>query len=114
MIGAMPTVLLVIVTAVVGAWLVRLQGFSTLQRVRRTLDSGGLPALELLEGVILLFAGALLLTPGFFTDIVGFLCLVPELRRQFVLWVSKKFLVSVSGHASFQDPDGQQAKKPNV
>ena len=112
-IGAMPTVLLVIVTAVVGAWLLRLQGFATLQRVRQTLESGGLPALELLEGVILLFAGALLLTPGFFTDAVGFLCLIPELRRQLVLWASKKWLVSVAGQP-FQDSRNGPAKKNQV
>jgi UPF0716 protein FxsA len=111
----MPTVLLVIVTAIVGAWLLRLQGFSTLQRVRQTLDRGGIPALELLEGVILLFSGALLLTPGFFTDTVGFLCLIPAFRQQLVLWASKKFLVSVSGqHHPFQDTNERPSKKPNV
>jgi len=83
-IGAAPTVFFVVFTAFVGAWLLRLQGFSTLEKVRRTFDRGGIPAFEMLEGIVLLLSGALLLTPGFVTDIFGFLCLIPVLRR-FVL-----------------------------
>lgn len=83
-IGALPTVLLVVFTAVLGVFLLRLQGFATLNRVRVTLAQGGLPAMEMLEGAVLLVAGALLLTPGFFTDVVGFLCLVPAFRRALI------------------------------
>lgn len=83
-IGALPTVGLVIGTAVLGAWLLRHQGLSTLMRARESLDRGDLPALELLEGVILLVGGALLLTPGFVTDAIGFACLVPMLRQALV------------------------------
>jgi len=67
-IGALPTVFIVVFTAVLGAWLLRIQGLSTLMRVRSTLAQGGIPAVEMLEGAVLLVAGALLLTPGFFTD----------------------------------------------
>ncbi len=84
--GAGTTVLLVVVTAVVGAYLVRQQGFATLQRVQRSLHEGKMPAMEMLEAVVLLVAGALLMTPGFCTDALGFSCLVPRLRRH---WVSR-------------------------
>jgi len=85
-IGAFATVFAVVFTAVLGAWLLRIQGFSTLRRVQQTAAQGGIPAIELLEGAMLLVAGALLLTPGFFTDAIGFLCLVPPLRRSMALW----------------------------
>lgn len=75
-IGALPTVFLVVFTAVLGVFLLRIQGFSTLTRLRGTLAQGGIPAVEMLEGAVLLVTGALLLTPGFFTDALGFLCLV--------------------------------------
>lgn len=88
MIGALATILLVVFTAIAGAYLLRLQGFATLERVRKNMSEGVLPAQELIEGLILLVAGALLLTPGFFTDIVGFICLIPAARQ----WLSLKML----------------------
>jgi len=80
-IGALPTIALVVLTAVIGAALVRAQGIATLRRAQATLDRDELPAFELLEGVALLIGGALLLMPGFFTDAVGFLCVWPVSRR---------------------------------
>jgi len=80
-IGALSTILLCILTAVAGATLIRMQGLSTLMRARRNLDQGMAPAMEMLEGVTLAIAGGLLLTPGFATDILGFLMLIPALRR---------------------------------
>ena len=71
-IGAGWTVVLVVGTALLGAFLVRAQGVSTIRRVQQNIERGQLPAMELLEGLALLVAGALLLTPGFFTDAVGF------------------------------------------
>ncbi|MGD8567702.1 MAG: FxsA family protein [Gammaproteobacteria bacterium] len=85
-IGSFPTIFLVVFTAVLGVWLLRVQGFSTLRRVQQTAAQGGIPAIEMLEGAMLLVAGALLLTPGFFTDTLGFLCLVPPLRRTMAIW----------------------------
>ena len=96
-IGAIPTVFLVVFTAVLGVGLLRIQGFSTLSRVQNTLAQGGIPAIEMLEGAVLLIAGALLLTPGFFTDAIGFACLVPGLRRAGIRWALKRFLVSPFG-----------------
>lgn len=80
-IGALPTILAVALTAVVGVWLLRLQGFLTLRRVQERLQKGELPDTELLEGALLLIGGTLLLTPGFMTDILGFICLFPGSRR---------------------------------
>jgi UPF0716 protein FxsA len=80
-IGAGWTITLVVGTALLGAFLVRAQGVSTIRRVQQNMERGQLPAMELLEGLALLVAGALLLTPGFFTDAVGFLLLTPPVRR---------------------------------
>ena len=83
-IGAPWTILLVVLTAIVGAWLVRVQGLATWRRFQASLARNELPATALAEGLCLLIAGALLLTPGFFTDAVGFVCLVPPLRRTLI------------------------------
>jgi len=97
MIGAFPTVFMVVFTAVLGAWLLRIQGFATLNRVRRTVADGGIPAIELLEAAVLLVSGALLLTPGFFTDAIGFICLVPSFRRTMIRWTIGRFLTPMDG-----------------
>ena len=89
LIGAIPTILAIIGTAVLGAILLRQQGLSTFRRVQSSISQGEIPAIEMMEGVILLITGALLLTPGFFTDILGFLGLVPQLRRVFIVKVLK-------------------------
>ncbi len=83
-IGAGWTIALVVATALLGAALVRAQGFTTVNRVRSQLDRGELPAVEIFEGLFLLVAGALLLTPGFVTDAIGFACLTPPLRRAII------------------------------
>jgi len=80
-IGALPTVALVIFTAVLGVWLLRWQGLTTLAQAQQSMAQGQLPAIPLIEGLFLLVAGVLLLTPGLFTDAIGFLLLVPPLRR---------------------------------
>ena len=81
-IGAGYTIALVIGTAILGAALLRTQGISTLAKVQTNINRGQLPAIELIEGLILLISGVLLLTPGFFTDMLGFLALVPVLRQR--------------------------------
>lgn len=80
-IGFFATVGLVIVTAIIGGSLVRQQGLQTLGRVQQSLSRNELPAMEMMEGIIILLCGALLITPGFLTDTLGFLCLWPRLRR---------------------------------
>ncbi len=84
-IGALPTILLSVFTAILGAYLVHLQGVSVLTRVQSTLARGEAPALEMLEGTMIMMSGVMLLFPGFITDIFGFLMLVPPLRRKFIL-----------------------------
>ncbi len=79
-IGALPTVFLVVLTAVIGAALMRTQGLSTMAKVQGAVAQGELPAVALLEGALILVAGVLLLTPGFVTDTIGFLFLIPPLR----------------------------------
>ena len=88
-VGAIATVALVVLTAVVGAALMRAQGLATLLRARSSMAKGEVPALEMLEGAVILIAGALLLTPGFITDAAGFACLVPTVRRRLILGAVK-------------------------
>ena len=88
--GALTTVMLVVLTAVIGGFLVRQQGFSTMMRMRETAARGETPALEMIEGSILLLCGLMLLLPGFITDALGFLLLVPPLRKAFVLWALRR------------------------
>lgn len=82
-IGAWPTIFLVVLTAVIGAGLLRQQGLSVLTRFQNNMGQGKLPAQEMVEGIILAVGGALLMTPGFVTDTVGFICLLP-FSRQFI------------------------------
>lgn len=90
-IGAIPTVFMVVFTAVLGAMLLQAQGISTLRRVQEATARGEVPAIEMLEGFFLLIGGILLLTPGFFTDIIGFLCLVTPLRRAVIkAWLRRR------------------------
>ena len=84
-IGAIPTIALVILTAVAGTWLVRAQGLQTLTRVQASINRGELPAVALIETFILVIAGILLVLPGFTTDMLGFVCLLPPIRRALAL-----------------------------
>jgi UPF0716 protein FxsA len=104
-IGALPTVSLVVLTAVIGAALARHQGLATLQRLQATLARDELPAVEMLEGVLLLIGALLLLTPGFFTDAIGFACLLPFTRHALALWALKRITVITPGSG----PPGPQS-----
>lgn len=83
-IGAVPSIFLVVFTGVLGALLLRHQGFYTLRKVQESMARGEIPALVMLEGVLLFASGLLLLTPGFFTDTLGFLLLIPQVRKLLV------------------------------
>lgn len=80
-IGALWTIALLVAVAALGSALLRLQGLATLANVRAALARGELPTEAILEGLVLLVAGVLMVTPGFVTDIAGLLCLLPPLRR---------------------------------
>ena len=88
--GAIPTIFLTVFTAVLGGLLVRMQGLATAMRVQKSLAMGEVPAIQMLEGAVLLACGFFLLLPGFFTDILGFLALVPAIRRWMVLAFLKR------------------------
>ncbi|HDL9481068.1 TPA: membrane protein FxsA [Vibrio cholerae] len=105
--GVWPTIVLVLLTAIVGASLVRSQGLQTLLTVQQRLAQGQLPAQQILEGVMLAVAGVLLLTPGFFTDILGMLVLLPAPRAYFAKQLMSRVVVGnihASG-AGFEQPN---------
>ncbi len=81
-IGAMNTVLLVVITGFTGAYFARLQGMQTMFRIRQALQDGVMPSGELIEAFLIFIAGIVLLTPGFITDIAGIALLVPFLRSR--------------------------------
>ena len=79
-IGALPTVVLIVLTAMVGSALVRREGLKTLLEAQQRMQLGEMPARELLGGMLLALAGLLLIVPGFVTDLLGLLLLLPPLR----------------------------------
>ena len=95
-IGSWPTIALVVLTAVIGVGLIRAQGFATLMRGMARLNAGELPATEMVEGVMLALAGALMVTPGFLTDTAGFILLTPRVRRRLAAELLRRF-VPVAG-----------------
>lgn len=98
-IGWIATLLIVIFTAVLGSAMLRQQGLATLNRARTRMDSGEMPAQQLLEGVMIMIGGVLLLTPGFVTDAFGFACLVPFTRQWLAARIASRVLVGFSGVA---------------
>ena len=89
-IEALPTILLVMLTAVLGVSLIRQQGLSTLTKGIRRLNQAEIPAAEIIEGVLLAVAGAFLITPGFLTDFIGFMIIIPITRRITALMLLKR------------------------
>ena len=94
-VGTLPTIGIIVGTGVVGASLARQQGLSTLARLRADLDAGRLPADAILDGVLILLAAAVLITPGLLTDVAGFLCLVPAFRRLLKHYLKNAFARAV-------------------
>lgn len=85
-VGFWPTVGLIVLTALIGSWLARREGWNVFNRLQNKLAGGGLPGRELTDGLIILVSAALLLTPGILTDVVGFLGLIPPTRA----WIRKR------------------------
>ena len=106
-VGAGMTVFLVIFTATLGFFLVRQQGLTTLMKIQQMARSGENPAVEIIEGIALFIAGGLLLTPGFMTDALGFILLVPLFRR----YVIYRFIARRQG--SFGQPRGHNQQRPS-
>jgi len=105
LIGAFPTVLVVVSTAIAGTWLLKQQGLATLMRFQTSATQGRMPAQEMAEGLALAFGGALLLTPGFVTDIIGFLCLVPFTRKAIIHWLMSRMKLKVMSGMSAMDAE---------
>ncbi len=99
--GLWPTIALVLVTAFVGASLVRSQGLQTLMSVQSRMQQGELPAQQIFEGVMLAVAGVLLLTPGFLTDALGMLVLLPAPRAAIAKYLMSKMVVKSVGAGGF-------------
>jgi UPF0716 protein FxsA len=94
-IGAMPTVLLIIFTGVCGAWLAKRQGIETVRKAQRQMQSGQIPGETLIDGLCILVGGIFLLSPGFLSDVVGVLLLLPisrNLLKPFFLRIIRKMI----------------------
>ena len=86
-IGALYTILIVVATGILGAFMARNQGLATLSRIRGSIERGIIPSNEIFDGALILAGGLLLLTPGIITDIIGFAMLVPQTRRLIGRWL---------------------------
>ena len=88
--GVAYTIGIVLLTGVAGAYLAKMQGLVTLQKIQEDINQGMMPADKLFDGVLILFSGILLLTPGLLTDIIGFMGLIPLTRNLLKRWVKAK------------------------
>lgn len=98
LIGLPYTIALVIFTGVVGAWLARQEGLRVLQAVQERMSRGELPADSLVDGLLILVAGAVLITPGVLTDLLGFGLLVPPIRKLFRQYLIERFKSRIVVH----------------
>ncbi len=105
--GLWPTLGIVVLTALLGSLLLRMQGLSTLEELKRTAETGQSPAGPMANGALILVAGLLLLTPGFFTDSIGFLLMVPPVRTLLIKWIATRAQMKMYAAAanSPQAPD---------
>lgn len=118
-IGTLPTLGLIVLTGVVGASLARWQGLAVLRQIQAETSTGQIPAGPLIDGLLILIAGAVLMTPGVLTDAFGFLCLIPGVRRLFKRELRRRFegavahgdvKVSMGSH----DPSGARGPMRDV
>lgn len=116
-IGTLPTIAILVLDSIVGSWLLRSQGRSAWRRFTQALSSNRVPAGEILDGALVIFGGAFLITPGFITDVIGLLLLLPPtravVRRALVGYFSRRFLVGAVGAATRRGrgreaPDGRE------
>ncbi|MFP8965992.1 FxsA family protein [Pokkaliibacter sp. CJK22405] len=108
-IGLFNTLMLIIVTALIGSYVLRQQGAAALFRVQEKLARGELPAKEVVEGFFIAVGGVLLLTPGVMTDIMGLICLLPVSRTMLISWAGSKVKftsTSQRSHQSQRHPEG--------
>lgn len=98
LIGLWPTLLIVVLTAILGTFLVRQQGLDALSRVQNSFSQLSDPTEPLAHGAMIVFSGALLLTPGFFTDAVGFALLVPPFRQKIYTAIRSRIKIRTDSH----------------
>ena len=98
LIGVIPTILLCILSALAGSALMRAQGLATLDRLRASVEADGDPRGPIAHGALILVAGLLLIIPGFFTDAVGLLLLIPPVRRQVIAWGASRVTVRAASY----------------
>ena len=90
-IGGWETIALLVIESAIGAWLLKRQGLATLDKISRAVNEGRIPSNELIDGLLLLVAGALMLAPGFIGDVLGFLLIIPVTRMPFRAILRKRF-----------------------
>ena len=119
-IGAWNTVGLVILSAFIGVNMLRYQSLSTLARAQQRSNQGEIPGQEMVEGIVLAVGGALLVTPGFVTDVIGFCCLIPFTRQSLAKALLSRFTViateqrhSASAQFYSQDPFSNASQEPH-
>lgn len=96
LIGLWPTLAIIVLTAFAGTALMRVQGLQTLRELGAALERGGNPVGHIAHGALILIAGVLLLTPGFFTDTLGLVLLVPAIRARLIRWAGKRVIVETA------------------
>ena len=99
--GAITSILLVIFTGILGAYLARMEGLRTLFRIQETMREGRMPGEELLDALLIAIAGLVLITPGFITDVAGFLLLFPFTRMLAKKWLKER----MTEKSTFRDND---------
>src|SRR5687768_15553256 len=95
LLGVLPTIGLLLFTAIAGIYILKQQGFSTMMRAQQKMQSGELPARELMEGLMLALGGLLLLIPGFISDCIAFIFLLPFTRRPLLSLLIRSGLLNV-------------------
>lgn len=105
-IGAWQTIALLVLESMVGAWLLKRQGLSVLAKVRDAVDHGRVPGKELVDGLLIVVAGALMLAPGFIGDLVGYLLLIPPTRALARAPLMKRFAVGGQAGRFFASAGG--------
>jgi len=122
-IGALWTIVLVVLTAIIGVRLLKLQGMAILMRAQQKMQTGEMPAQEMMEGIGIVVAGAFLLTPGFVTDVFGFILLIPPTRTLVMSLLLRKFMqhshvvvqpFNQSGGSNQEYHTQGEARKPDV
>lgn len=111
-IGVYPTLFIILLTAILGTFLVKTQGINVLKEIQSKFNELENPTEPIVHGAMILFAGALLLTPGFFTDSVGFLLLLPKVRKAAFFWLKNK--VNLLKYSSSERSSGDKNKYSDI